>query len=155
MADIVKTPPNPPEVTPPPVDPNDDKNKSPENLKINEIIQEQIEAFKKDIKKQFDDEYKSKLSDLQNSKNELEEKKHRIAIMDELKAVNMDSSLIDFVYDKDIEASKIKIKQLDKIIKAEVQKGVEERIHSSIYIPPKNDENADFNSRKTKPRYFI
>jgi hypothetical protein len=142
MADTDKTPP----VVTPPIDNNSDN-------KINELIQTQLQIFQKSLKKQLDDDYNNKLSKLQSSQSELEEKKQHLAIIDELKTANMDSSLIDFVYDKDIEISKVKIKQLSDLIKAEVQKGIEERLKQNVYIPPIN--HGDVDTRKPKPKYFI
>lgn len=130
----------------PPVD-------SPDSTEINELIQKQLKAFQEEFKKQFDNEYKSKLAELQNNQNELEEKKQYLKVIDELKAANMDSGLIDFVYDRDIEVSKVKIKQLKDLITVEVQKGVEERIKQISYTPPNSNGNIDTN--KPKPRYFI
>jgi ABC-type phosphate transport system substrate-binding protein len=105
---------------------------SKDNTNINDLIQKQMKNL-------FDNEYKDKFSELQTSQNELEDKKQHIAVLDEMKAAGMDSSLIDFVYDKDIEASKLKIKQLKGLIDTEVQKGVEARMKNN-YIPPTNHE---------------
>lgn len=147
MADIDKTPPidggNPPD------------NKIIDDTKINEIIEKQFGTLKDDFMKKFSSEYGDKISKLQSSQKELDEKKQRLAVIDELKAAKMDSSLIDYVYDKDIEISKVKIKQLGDLIAAEVQKGVEERIKSSSYVPPENDNNSDFLGNFKRPKYVV
>jgi hypothetical protein len=138
MADDNKTPQE--ENIPPVVAPSNDENN------INEIIQKQI-------KNVFDTEYKNKFSELQTSQSQLEDKKQHIAVLDEMKAAGIDSSLIDFVYDKDIKASKLKIKQLKGLIDAEVQKGVEARMKGT-FKPPANHGNTTSGSFKM-PKYWI
>lgn len=133
----------------------DDKNTDPETLKINEIIQKQIGTFQDSFIKKFNEEYQDKLSKLKSDQNELSEKKQQLAVIDELKTAKMDSSLIDFVYDKDIEVSKIKIKQLSDLITVEVQRGIEDRLRKNAYTPPKGTDNTNFSSNFKKPKYVV
>lgn len=144
MADIDNTPPvdggNPPD------------DKVIDDTKINELIQKQFGALKDDFMKKFTTEYDDKISKLQSSQKELDEKKQRLAVLDELKAAKMDSSLIDYVYDKDIEVSKVKIKQLSGLITAEVKKGIEERLKGT-YKPHQNNTNTLGGFKK--PKYVV
>jgi hypothetical protein len=154
MADIVPPDDKKPEgeVLPPPSNPppaND-----PE-FKIKELMQKQMKEFQDGLIAQLEKDYKEKLAKIQNDSHELEEKKQRLAISEELRAVGMDGGLIDFVYDKDIEISKGKIKQLKELIEIEINKGIQERLKASSYVPPKSEGNSQYDNNITKPKYFV
>jgi len=145
--DPVKGDNTPPVVTPPKGDENNDK--------MNEMIALQMKTFQENLMAQFDGDFKEKLSKLESDKSELEEKKQRLVVMEALRESNLDSSLIDFVYDKDIEISKVKMKQLGDIIAIEVQKGVFDRFKKSSYTPPSDNGGGFSAPGKEKPKYFV
>jgi hypothetical protein len=125
------------------------------NAKMNEMIQEQMKIFQENLMKQFDGDYKEKLNKLNADNSELEEKKQRLLVGETLRSLNMDGGLIDFVYDKDIEITKVKIKQLGDLIESEVDKGIIARFKKNVYIPPSGNNQDDFSGSKDKPRYFV
>ncbi|GAA0780028.1 hypothetical protein GCM10008908_39430 [Clostridium subterminale] len=123
-------------------------------FKINEIIEKQMEAFKNTFMAQFNEEYSHKLDKLKSDNLELEEKKQRFAVSEELRIEGLDGDWIDFAYNKDFEISKMKITQLKGLIDKEVQKGVLNRLRAGSYVPPE-DHGGDFTPSKDKPQYFL
>lgn len=131
----------------------DDAPKDNNELKINELIEKQMKAFQDNFITQFNKEYSDKLTKLQSDNLELEEKKQRLIIGEELRDADLDGSLIDFVYDKDIEVSKIKITQLKELIEVAAERKITERLKLNAYTPPTNVEG--FTQNKEKPKYFL
>jgi hypothetical protein len=125
------------------------------NDKMNEMIQQQMKVFQENLMKQFDGDYTEKLNKLNADNSELEERKQRLTVAETLRASNMDGGLIDFVYDKDIEIVKTKIKQLGDLIRLEADKSVLERFKKHSYTPPSGNDPGDFSSSKDKPKYFV
>ncbi|MCB2309422.1 hypothetical protein LGL08_23030 [Clostridium estertheticum] len=137
----------PPVVTPPKGDEN--------NAKMNEMIALQMKTFQENLMTQLNGEYTEKLNKLNDDNSELEDKKQRLAVAETLRASNMDGGLIDFVFDKDPEIVKAKIKQLDDLIKLEADRNVMARFKAHSYIPP-NDNGGGFSApSKDKPKYFV
>lgn len=135
--------------------PSKDLNTDGENeFKINEIIEKQMEAFKDTFMAQFNKEYSEKLSKFKSDNLELEEKKQRLAVGEELRIAGLDGDWMDFVYDKDFEISKMKITRLEGLIKSEVDKGVLERFKEANYIPPPSSKEINIRSTN-KPKYFL
>lgn len=160
MADVDNTTPVEDRETPkdkPKDKPKDtDKKADPEAEKINALIQEHLSTFGDNFIKKFNEQYEGKLSQLKSDCAELDEKKQHMAVLDEMKTAKMDSSLIDFVYDKDIEVSKVKIEQLNKLITEEVQRGVETRLKGLAYTPPADAGDSNFSgSQYKRPSYVV
>lgn len=130
----------------------DDPNGNNE-LGVKELIENQMKVFQNNFITQFNKEYSDKLTKLQSDNLELEGKKQRLIIGEELRAADLDGSLIDFVYDKDIEVSKMKITQLKELINAAAERKVHNKLKEFSYVPGSNDEN--FIQNKEKPKYFI
>lgn len=124
-------------------------------FKIKELIEKQMEVFKDTFISQFNKEYSDKLTKLENDNLELEEKKQRLIVGEELRNAGLDGSLIDFVYDKDIAVSKMKINQLKEIIEVETNRKVLERFKESSYVPPSNYDGGFTPGNKNKPSYFL
>lgn len=138
----------PPVVTPPKGDDN--------NAKMTEMIALQMKAFQETLMAQFDGDYTAKLNKLNADNNELEDKKQRLAVAETLRASNMDGGLIDFVFDKDPEIVKVKIKQLGDLIKLEADRNVMARFKANSYIPPSGNNSDGFGTAsKPKPKYFV
>ena len=140
--------------TPPPVviPPKGDDS----NTKMNEMIALQMKTFQDNLMAQFETDYKEKLNKLNTENGELEEKKQRLAVVETLRASNIDSEFLDFVYDKDIEIVKVKIKQLGDLIKLETDRGVLERFKTNCYTPPSSNDFGVFGGEsKPKPKYFV
>jgi len=126
----------------------------PGDSDLNANMEKQMQIFKENFMAQFDDEYKEKITKLNSDNGELEERKQRLAVSEEIRALGIDSNFIDFVYDKDIEISKVKIKQLEGMIKSEADKETNKRMRVNSYTPPKNNGNITTKG-KSKPKYFI
>lgn len=131
-----------------------DVNNDNEKLDINKIIEKQMKAFQDSFIEQFNKEYSDKLDKLKNDNIELESKKQRILISEELRTNGLDGSLIDLVYDDDIEIVKARISQLNKVIETEALKIVDEKFRNNSYIPGGNSEIPNINN-ENKPKYFI
>lgn len=119
---------------------------------INAMIASQLEAFQSTFINQINEDYSAKLKELQKDKDKLEKTKTKLAIIEELKAAGLDSGLIDFVYDDDQEVAKLKIEQIKKLINSGIEKGIEEKLKLSSYIPP---TSSSVDERKSKPKYFL
>ena len=138
----------PPVVTPPKGDEN--------SVKMSEMIALQMKAFQENLMAQFNGDYTEKLNKLNADNSELEDKKHRLAVAETLRASDMDSEFLDFVYDKDPEIVKVKIKQLSDLMTIAVNKGITERLIKSSYTPPGGTGSGDFGGiSSNKPKYFV
>ena len=133
---------------------DDNASKGDNDFKINELIEKQMEAFKDTFISQFNKEYSDKLTKLENGNLELEEKKQRLIVSEELRNAGLEGDWIDFAYDKDLEICKMKIIQIKAMIKVEVDKGIQERLKTS-YVPPTNYAGKFTQNNKDKPSYFV
>lgn len=122
------------------------------NDKMNEMIQQQMQVFQENLMKQFDGDFKEKLSKFESDKNELEDKKQHLAVAELLRSSNMSSEFLDFVYDSDIEIVKVKTKQLGDLISLEANKGIESRLKGST---PITGSSGVAPKAKEKPKYFV
>ncbi|WP_461207827.1 hypothetical protein [Clostridium sp. DL1XJH146] len=122
---------------------------------INKMIADQLGVFQNDFITQINAEYKEKFEKLKKDIDDIEKKKKKLAIIEELKTEGLDSSLIEFVYDDNIEIAKLKIAQIKKIIMIGIEQGIELKLKTSSYIPGGSSDNLNDNIDKNKPKYFV
>ncbi|NFL54350.1 hypothetical protein FDB79_01765 [Clostridium botulinum] len=67
---------------------------------------------------------------------------------------NLESNLLDYVYDNDVEVAKLKINEINTIINNRVERMITDRLKENSYTPPSNGESFN-NDRFNKPSYIV
>ncbi|MBU3208043.1 DUF4355 domain-containing protein [Clostridium algidicarnis] len=126
---------------------------------INQIIKTQMaeiqEKLQADFMEKFNLEFSGKIDNFENEKKEFQSVKQKHAIKELLLENNLESNFLDFVYDDDIEVSKLKLAELNTIIDNRVQNAVNERFKQYSYIPPSSGETFIPDNGYVKPPYIL
>lgn len=115
--------------------------------KIKEILSSELASFK--------DDFKSTITELQDSSEALKQEKYKMEVEKLLaESKSLDGRFFDFVYADDIDLVKTKIENLENLIEEKANSKVDERLGASVWIPGNNSDMQGLNTFK-KPSYMV
>lgn len=126
----------------------------PKENYINDIVKKQMEQFQTQFTEQFQKQFNDKINKFEDDKKDFQTTKQKHQVKELLMESNLESNLLDYVYDNDVEVVKLKIDEINTIINNRAEKIVMGRLKENSYIPPSKGESFN-NERFNKPSYMV